>query len=107
MKRYGMVLRLRPEHEAEYRRYHDAVWPEILDIISQCNVHNYTIFLHDGFLFGYYEYTGTDWDADMAKMAAFPKMREWWDIMEPMQEPLPSRKPGDWWAFMEEVFHTD
>jgi L-rhamnose mutarotase len=107
MKRYGMVLRLRPEFEAEYRRYHDAVWPEVLGIIRECNVRNYTIFLRDGYLYGYYEYTGTDWDADMAKMAAFPKMREWWDIMEPMQDPLPNRKPGEWWSFMEEVFHTD
>ena len=107
MKRYGMVLRVRPEHEPEYRKYHDAVWPEVLDVIRQCNVHNYTIFLRDGYLFGYYEYTGEDWAADMAKMGAFPKMREWWDIMEPMQDPVPNRKPEEWWAFMEEVFHTD
>ena len=102
-----MCLRLRPEHEAEYRKYHDAVWPEVLDIIRQCNVTNYTIFLREGVLYGYYEYVGSDWTADMAKMAAFPKMREWWDIMEPMQEPFENRKPGEWWSFMEEVFHTD
>src|SRR6266542_3658273 len=107
MKRYGMCLRLRPEHEAEYRKYHNAVLPEVLDIIRQSNVRNYTIFLKDGVLYGYYEYTGTDWDADMAKMAAFPKMREWWDLMEPMQQPFENRKPGEWWTFMEEVFHTD
>ena len=34
-------------------------------------------------------------------------MREWWDIMEPMQVPLEGRKPGAWWADMEEVFHID
>ena len=39
-------------------------------------------------------------------MAAAPRMREWWDIMEPMQEPLATRKEGEWWAEMEEVFHT-
>jgi L-rhamnose mutarotase len=36
-----------------------------------------------------------------------PKMREWWAIMTPMQEPLPTHAPGEWWATMEEAFHTD
>jgi len=107
MKRYGLVLRVRPEAEASYRKYHEAVWPEVLEIIRGSNVRNYSIYLKDGFLFAYYEYHGSDWAADMAKMAAFPRMREWWDIMEPMQDPLPTRKPGEWWAAMEEVFHTD
>jgi L-rhamnose mutarotase len=34
-------------------------------------------------------------------------MREWWDIMDPMQQPPEGREPGSWWANMEEVFHTD
>jgi L-rhamnose mutarotase len=107
MERYGMVLRLRPEHEKAYREYHAAVWPEVLQLIRDCNIRNYSIFLKDGVLYGYYEYVGADYAADMAKMAADRKMREWWDIMEPMQDPLETRKPGEWWARMEEVFHTD
>ena len=43
----------------------------------------------------------------MAKMAADPKTQEWWDIMMPMQEPRSTRKEGEWWAEMEEVFHLD
>jgi len=43
----------------------------------------------------------------MAKMAAHPKTQEWWAIMKPMQEPLETRKDGEWWAEMEEVFHLD
>lgn len=107
MKRYGSVLRVRPEREQEYRRYHEAVWPEILEIIRECNIRNYSIYLKDGYLFAYFEYIGDDFAADSAKMARQPKMREWWDIMEPMQHPLPTRKEGEWWAAMEEVFHTD
>jgi L-rhamnose mutarotase len=107
MKRYGMVLRLKPEREEEYKRYHAAVWPEVLNLIRACNIRNYSIFLKDGFLFGYFEYHGDDYEADMATMAADPKMQEWWEIMEPMQDPLPSRGEGEWWAEMEEVFHTD
>ena len=107
MKRYGMLLRVKPEFEQEYLEYHKAVWPEVLDLIRDCNIRNYSIFLKDHFLFAYYEYVGIDFDADMAKMAAHPKMREWWEIMEPMQDPIPTREPGAWWARMEEAFHTD
>ncbi len=53
------------------------------------------------------EYHGKDIDADMAKMAADPQTQKWWDIMMPMQEPLETRAEGEWWANMDEVFHTD
>jgi L-rhamnose mutarotase len=102
-----MVLRVRPEALEAYKKYHEAVWPEVLDRIAKCNIRNYSIYLRDGFLFSYFEYVGENYEADMAKMAADPKTQEWWAITEPMQEPLPTRKPGEWWAEMEEVFHTD
>ena len=107
MKRYGMTIRLRPEAEAAYKQYHASVWPEVLSTITACNIRNYSIFLHDGMLFGYFEYVGEDFVADMKKMAANPKTQEWWAIMDPMQEPLATRAPGDWWAYMTEVFHAD
>jgi L-rhamnose mutarotase len=56
-------------------------------------------------LFSYWEYVGADFDADMAKMAAHPKNREWWSLCLPCQKPLQNRKTGEWWAMMEEVFH--
>ncbi|MBI5087279.1 MAG: L-rhamnose mutarotase [Acidobacteria bacterium] len=107
MQRYGMVLKLRSEAEESYKAYHAAVWPDILSMIRQCNIRNYSIYLKDGFLFSYFEYTGPDFAADMARMAADPRTQEWWAIMKPMQEPLPTRADGEWWAAMEEVFHTD
>ncbi|NWF84144.1 MAG: L-rhamnose mutarotase [Bryobacteraceae bacterium] len=107
MRRYGMVIRLRPGAEEVYRRHHAAVWPEVLAMITACNIRNYSIYLKDGFLFGYFEYHGADFDADMAKMAADAKTQEWWAIMKPMQDPLPTRRAGEWWASMEEVFHHD
>jgi L-rhamnose mutarotase len=107
MQRHGQLIRVRPERLEEYQRYHAAVWPEILATIRACHIRNYSIFLKDGLLFGYFEYVGEDFAADMAKMAADPKTQEWWSIMEPMQEPLATRTPGEWWAEMEEVFHTD
>ena len=107
MKRYGMVIGLRPEAEREYRRYHAAVWPKVLEVIRECNIRNYSIYLKDGKLFSYFEYCGQDFATDMARMAADPTTQEWWAIMKPMQDPLATRKDGEWWAEMEEVFHID
>ncbi len=107
MQRYGSVIGVKQDAIAEYKKHHAAVWPEVLDMIRNCNIRNYSIFLKDDLLFGYFEYHGTDFRADMAKMAADPKTQEWWKIMGPMQRPLPSRADGEWWASMEEVFHLD
>ena len=107
MKRFAQLIGIKADRLEEYKRYHAAVWPEILDMIRQCNIRNYSIFYRDGLLFAYFEYTGNDFDADMAKMAADPKTQEWWDIMKPIQTPLETRAEGEWWTTLEEVFHTD
>ena len=69
MIRHGQLIGIRPEHLADYKRYHAKVWPEILAMITACNIRNYSIYLKDGLLFTYFEYVGSDYDADMAKMA--------------------------------------
>ncbi|HEV2325001.1 MAG TPA: L-rhamnose mutarotase [Terracidiphilus sp.] len=107
MKRYGMVISLKPEAEQKYREYHAAVWPDVLAMIRRCNIRNYSIYLKDGMLFSYFEYHGADFAADMAKMAADKTTQEWWAVMMPMQSPLETRTQGEWWADMEEVFHVD
>jgi L-rhamnose mutarotase len=107
MKRYGSVIRVKPDKLQEYKAYHAKVWPGVLKMIRDCNIRNYSIYLKDGFLFSYFEYVGDDYAADMAKMAADPVTQAWWAIMKPMQDPLPTRAEGEWWADMEEVFHTD
>jgi L-rhamnose mutarotase len=107
MRRYGQVIGIKPERIAEYEALHAAVWPEVLATIRACNIRNYSIFRHGHTLFAYFEYTGDDFDADMAKMAADLKTQEWWALCKPMQEPLPDRAEGEWWATMNAVFHTD
>jgi L-rhamnose mutarotase len=107
MKRYGSVIRLRPEKYEEYKKLHAAAWPGVLAKIRECGIRNYTIYHKDGFLFSHYEYVGEDYEADMAKMKADPVSQEWWKLTDPCQEPLETRKPGEWWASMEEVFHCD
>lgn len=107
MKRYGMVIRLQPEHEEEYRAAHAAVPVDVLRTIHDCNIRNYSIFLRNSVLFSYFEYIGADFSADMAKMAADPATQKWWAGMKPMQDPYPDRAPEDWWADMDEVFHVE
>jgi len=109
MQRMGHILGLKAEAIDEYKRIHAAVWPEILAMISACSIRNYSIFLKEpeNLLFAYWEYHGADFAADAAKMAADPPTQDWWAICMPMQEPLDTRKDGEWWAGMEEVFHHD
>ena len=107
VRRFGQVLHVKPEFRDEYVRHHGAVWPGVLAQISRSNIRNYSIFLKDDLLFGYFEYHGTDFAADMARMAADPKTQEWWALMQPIQQPLESRGSGEWWADMQEVFHAD
>ncbi len=109
MQRMGMVLRLKGDKVEAYKRLHASVWPEILARISACNITNYSIYLKEpeNLLFGYWEYTGSDFAADAAKMTADPRTQDWWSLCMPMQEPLAIRKEGEWWAMMEEVFHHD
>lgn len=109
MQRMAMVIAIKPERIDDYKRLHADAWPDILNMISACNITNYSIYLREpeNLLFGYWEYTGDDFEADAAKMAADPRTQEWWDICMPCQEPLETRKEGEWWAMMEEVFHHD
>jgi L-rhamnose mutarotase len=109
MERMGLVVGLKPSIVGEYKRIHADVWPEVLHAIRGSNIRNYTIFLKEpeNLLFAYWEYHGTDFAADMEKMKSVPRMRDWWRITDPMQVPLDSRREGEWWATMENVFHTD
>jgi len=107
VKRYGQLIGLKPETYEKYVNDHANVWPQVLKTIEDCNIRNYTIFFKDNMLFAYFEYIGDDFAADMAKMAADPVTQDWWAIMKPMQEPIPTRKEGEWWADLQEVFHVD
>ena len=105
--RYGTVIKVKPEKLVEYKDLHANPWPGVNKMIRECNIRNYSIYYRDGYLFSYFEYTGTDFEADMQKMAADSLTREWWKLTDPCQEPLESAGEGVWWADMEEVFHLD
>ena len=86
---------------------HADVWPGVLATLRRVGVRNYSIFLREGLLFSYLEYTGDDWTAAQAQIAADPDTQRWWQLTDPMQEPLKTAAEGEWWAPAEEVFHLD
>lgn len=107
LQRVAQVIRLLPEQETAYIRYHEAVWPEVLQTIADCHIDNYSIFLRNGVLFAYFEYHGQDYEADMRKMAACPHTQRWWSIMDPMMPPMTDAAAGEKWSPLREVFHFE
>ena len=112
VQRFGSVIGLKAEKLAEYKELHANTWPEILKSIEEANIHNYSIYLtqfDDGnhYLFSYFEYTGSDLESDFKALADGPRTKEWWALTDPMQQPLTTRKEGDHWKSMEEVFHAE
>lgn len=110
--RYGMVTGLNPDKIEDYKRLHASPWPEVQKRISECNIRNYSIYLqkidNQYFLFSYFEYTGSDFDADMKKMAADSMTQKWWKETDPCQLPLKEAlAKHQIWSSMEEVFHQD
>ena len=107
MKRYGQIIRLKPEMEERYRELHANPWPEVNETIRDCNIRNYSIYLRDGYLFAYFEYIGDDFEGDMARMAADPMTQKWWGETDPCQRPIETAQEGEWWINMDEVYHLD
>jgi L-rhamnose mutarotase len=108
IKRVGMVIKLRSEYIEEYKVLHADSNPGVRDLLVKANMRNFSIFLHqldDGnyYEFGYYEYHGDDFEADMAKLAKEDRNIEWLKICDPMQEPL---KGFEGWAEMEQIYYN-
>ena len=108
IKRVGMVIGIKPEKIAEYKELHADSNHGVRDLLTKYHMHNFSIYLQeiDGkyYEFGYYEYTGKDFEADMAKLDAEPRNKEWLVICDPMQIPL---KGHNSWAEMELVYRND
>ncbi|MBN1908122.1 MAG: L-rhamnose mutarotase [Pirellulales bacterium] len=111
VQRFGSVIGLKREKMDYYNKLHAEPWPEINAMLKKCNIQNYSIYEGeiDGqlYLFGYFEYTGDDFDADMAQMAADPKTKEWWKETDPCQIRLSGTPEGQQWMPVKEVYHLD
>ncbi len=106
---YAWVTGLKPDQAAHYEDLHAHVWPGVNRMIKACHIQNFSI--HEGnlngkpYLFAYLEYTGTNFDADMQRMAADPETQRWWKETDPCQAPLPdAAAKGKIWSDMKEVY---
>lgn len=92
-------MKLKPGHVAEYKRRHDALWPDLADALRDAGIYDYSIFLDEESLslFAVLRLTPDNKADDLPKL---PVMRRWWDYMadimdvnpdnSPVQVPLPS-----------------
>ena len=76
MIRKGLVIGIKPEFIAEYKKTHSDVWPDILEKISESKIKNYSIFAQEDRLFAFFEYHGDDFEKDMTKMKSDPRFVE-------------------------------
>jgi len=108
VRRVGMVIGIKTDQISAYESLHAASNPGVRDLLNKYHMHNFSIYmrrLDDGkyYLFGYYEYTGTDYDGDMKKLGADPRNQKWLSTTGPMQVPLSGEQS---WAMMKEVYHN-
>ena len=96
-----MVVGIKPEKIEEYERLHADSNPGVRDLLTKYHMHNFSIFLQQiegkWYEFGYYEYTGDDFDADMAALAKEPRNIEWLKVCDPMQFRCRARRVGPKW----------
>jgi L-rhamnose mutarotase len=104
MERVGFTMRLLPGQEAEYRRRHGAVWPDMLEALRSAGARNYSIFLRGIDLFAYLEVD--DFAAFRATMAAAEVNDRWQAEMAELIDPLTDPATG-FHQRLEEVFHLE
>lgn len=107
VSRHAFVVRVVPEKREEYLELHRAVWPRVEEAMSENGIRNYSIYIIDDVLFGYYEYVGDDYEADMARVQADEVSQKWWTYTDPCQVPFGNAPDGVLWREMELAWHMD
>ena len=109
VRRMGMVIAIRPEKIPLYKELHAHPWPEMNAALSAANIRNYSIYLREpeNLLFGYWEYTGSDFAADMKVLDQLAVSKKWLALTDPCQQRLQSAAEGEWWSAMPEIYHLD
>jgi len=104
MIRNAFTMKLKPGCEAEYKRRHDGLWPELARELRAAGISDYSIFLDEQTLtlFAVQKLSDTH-TAD--RLPASPIVRKWWDYMAPLMETHPDHAPIC--HPLKEVFHLD
>ena len=104
MIRKALVLFVDPKFHAEYEKRHVEIWPEMVAVLKEHGVHNYSIHLdaETSMLFGYVEIES---EARWAAIAQTETCRKWWQYMKDIMVSEPDGKPIA--RNLREVFHLD
>ncbi|MBQ3634083.1 MAG: L-rhamnose mutarotase [Bacteroidales bacterium] len=105
MKRFSFKMKLKPGCEVEYEKRHAAIWPELVKMIKEQGVSNYSIFWdkETNLLFAYQECSKETNSQDTTNVD--PITQKWWDMMADIMEVNPDNSPVS--IPMQEVFHLD
>lgn len=109
-RRYCLALDLREDAAliAEYRRYHEKIWPEITASIKGAGVEEMQIYLLGTRLFMIIEVNETfSFERKAQADRSNPKVQEWEELMWKFQQPLPGSQPGEKWQLMERIFQLE
>ena len=92
MQRVAFTMQLHPGFEEEYRRRHAAIWPQLVDLLRESGVSEYSIFLNEGTL----ELIGVLRIDDPGRLDELPAnevMQRWWDYMKDIMDTNPDHSP--------------
>ena len=104
MQRVCFLLKVKEDRLDEYKKRHEAVWPDMLQALSETGWHNYSLFLRDdGLLVGYVETPSLE--AALEGMANREVNERWQAEMGPFFENLDGQRPDEGLLVLEEVFH--
>ena len=105
IERYAMAVRLKDEKKDFYLKNHQNVWPEVPSELKKIKIKNYSIFLKEDFMFGYLEYEGNNFNADMVEMQKNPIVDKWTKLMVDCFNPFPNNEENNSWVMMDEIFY--
>lgn len=107
LKRYCLALDLKddPSLIAEYEKFHQQVWPEIIRSIKEAGIEGLEIYRTGNRLFMIIE-ANTDFSFDKKNKAddTNEKVQEWETLMWNYQQAIPGAKPGEKWILMDKIF---
>lgn len=102
MIRDAFKMKLKPGCEAEYQKRHDAIWPELSEVLAAAGVSDYSIFLDADTLTLFATWKLTD-DHTTAELPSHPIVKQWWAFMADMMETNTDYSPVC--VSLREVFH--
>lgn len=103
-KRNAFKMKLKPGFEAEYKKRHDEIWPELSALLSETGIHDYSIFLDEETL-TLFAVQKISKDFDETYIPNHPIVKKWWAYMADIMETNPDNSPVA--KSLKEVFHLD